>query len=178
MSTFDRDSINQSCFTRLHHVIATAISGHRASLQPSYLHCIIRSSCLRADHRIYRSEGIALSLVCYTRNRMKHTKITEEYSCTQIAYEYSASSMLSVLISFPAHGKSKSTTHGAFRGLYSPSIIAAFTKRVSSPNFRGDFPDSLKSTNAERCSIIFALSISKRSDLLFDQFNFSPPQPS
>ena len=39
-----------------------------------YPHCIIRSSCLRADRRIFGSGDIALSLVCYTHNRIRHKK--------------------------------------------------------------------------------------------------------
>lgn len=77
-STFDRDSINPSYFPHLYQVILSAFSGHYACIvhpfRSSYLHRIIRSSCLRADHRISGSEDIALSLVCYTQNRIRHKK--------------------------------------------------------------------------------------------------------
>ncbi len=86
--------------------------------------------------------------------------------------------MLSAFSIFSAKGKSKSTTHGAFVGLYITSKIAALTKTVSSPNFRGEVPDSVKSTYAERCWSTFAGSTSNRSEVLVDQFVLSPPQPS
>ncbi len=75
-------------------------------------------------------------------------------------------------------GKSKSTTQGAFTGWYPRSKIAAFTKSVSSPNFKPDWLESERSKYAERCSNICFLSVVTGSAVFVDQFIIWAPHPS